>query len=63
MRLTGESVILAQIFFRAHFMLCRNDVVTDRKSIPLWVENLFNISYLGLFVNFYNIASQGHYYE
>ena len=36
---TSESEITAQRFFLAHFMLCWNDAVLDRKSILLWVKS------------------------
>ena len=35
---TSKSVIAAQIAFLAHFMLCWNDAILDRKSILLLVE-------------------------
>ena len=36
---TSESVIVKQRAFYAHFMLCQNDHVLDRKLILLWIEN------------------------
>ena len=36
---SSESVIATQRAFCAHFMLCQNDAVLDRKSILLWVED------------------------
>ena len=36
---TCTPVIATQRDFHAHFMLCWNDAVLDRKSILLWVEN------------------------
>ena len=37
---TGQFVIIRQRAFCLHFILCRNDVVPDRKLMSLWVENL-----------------------
>ena len=36
---TGEFIIVVERPFRAHFMLRRNDVVLNRKSTLLWLEN------------------------
>ena len=44
---SGESVIATQEDFRAHFTLSQNDVVLERKSILIWVENSIAFSYAG----------------
>ena len=36
---TGEFVMPTQRTFHAHFMLCQNDAVPERKLILLWIEN------------------------
>ena len=39
---TGESVISIQKTFRVHFILRRNNAISDRQTIQLWIENPSN---------------------
>ena len=41
---TGESVIATQITFWTPFMFCRNDVVSDKKSIENPLQNSMDTS-------------------
>ena len=56
--MTVESVIALQRAFNAHFMLCWNDPVPERKSVLLWVKNFKSyLEYLEMYRILYDQLS------